>query len=441
MINYKHLYWITFIVMTVGIVCGLNIAGISGAVSSIQDIFNLNDTRFGIIVSSLTIGCIIGSLILGYLSERYGRRKTLILTSILFIISSLGCALSNSTLSLIFYRFIGGLAVGTISFLGPMYISEIAPPKIRGRLVSLNQFAIVIGILLAYIFDYFLLGTINSWRYMLIIPLIFSILCMILSIKSLPESPRWLTLNNKKSEAKSIFEKIEGKELIKEDINNIEKSSSMKNKIFYKNFFRGNDKKIILIGLVLAIFQQIVGINAVITYAPMIFKNIGIQSQSALLQSIIIGLVNFLATIIALWLIDKKGRKILLICGALGMTITLSYLAFAFRFSQNSILILIAILMYVTFYAASFAPILGVITSETFSNNFRGIAMSITSAINWLSAFMIVQFSPYILNNLGGNILFGIFAVFSLLALIFVKIYIPETKNKSLEEIEKELTS
>lgn len=441
MTNYKDLYWIISIVMTGGIVCGLNIAGISGAVSQIQNIFNLDDNGIGIVVSSLTIGCIIGSMILGYSSEKYGRKKTLILTSVLFTISSIGSALSTSPLSLIFYRFIGGIAVGTISFLGPLYISEISPPKIRGKLVSLSQFAIVIGILLAYIFDYFLIDITNSWRYMLLVPFIFSIIYMVLSTIYLPESPRWLVINNKKSEAKNVFEKIEGKKLAKKYINNIEESLSIKNKISFKYFLKGNIRKIILIGLLLAIFQQVVGINAVITYAPMIFENIGIQSQNALLQSILIGFVNFSATIIALWLIDKKGRKILLIYGAIGMTITLLYLTYAFSFSQNNILILIAILMYVIFYASSFAPILGVINSEIFSNNFRGIGMSFAAAINWLSAFLVVQFSPYIINNLGGSMLFGIFAVFSLLALIFVKLYIPETKNKSLEEIEKELNS
>jgi len=441
MTKYKHLYWIILILMTGGIVCGLNIAGISGAVSNIKEIFNLNDNGIGIIVSSLTIGCIIGSLILGYLSEKYGRRKILILTSVLFTISSLGSALSTSPFLLIFYRFIGGISVGTVSFLGPLYISEVSPPKMRGKLVSLSQFAIVIGILLAYIFNYLLINLSNSWRYMLAVPFIFSIIYMVLSIKSLPESPRWLTINNKKSEAINIFEKIDGKKLAKEYINNIEDSLSMKNKISFKDLLKGNIRKILLMGIILAIFQQIVGINAIISYAPMIFEKVGIQSQNAVLQSILIGFVNFLSTIIAIWLIDNKGRKILLIYGAIGMTITLSYLSYAFSFNQSNILILIAILLYVIFYAASFAPILGVINSEIFSNNFRGIGMSFASAINWLSAFVVVQFSPYILNNLGGSALFGIFATFSLLSLIFVKVYIPETKNKSLEEIEKELNS
>lgn len=441
MINYKHLYWIIFIVMTGGIVCGLNIAGISGAVSYIQEVFNLNDIEIGLVVSSITIGCIIGSLILGYLSEKHGRRKILILTSFIFIISSLGSALSTSPTTLIFYRFVGGLSVGTISFLGPVYISEISPQKIRGKLVSLNQLAIVIGILLAYIFDYLIIYTNNSWRYMLAIPIIFSIIYMIFSIKSLPESPRWLVINKKKSEAETIFKNIEGKKSAKEHIIKIEESLSMKNKIKLKDFFKGKIKKIMIIGIILAIFQQIVGINAVIAYAPSIFENIGIQTQNALLQSILIGFVNFLSTFIAIWLIDNKGRKILLIYGSIGMTLTLSYLVYGFSLSQNNILILIALLGYIAFYGASFAPILGVINSEIFSNNFRGIGMSFTAAINWLSAFVVIQFSPYIINNIGASILFGFFAIFSFLSLIFVKFYIPETKNKSLEQIEIEMNS
>lgn len=308
--------------------------------------------------------------------------------------------------------------------------------------VSFHQFAIVSGILLAYIFDYLFIDIANGWRYMLGIPFIFSVLFLILTINSLPESPRWLIAKNRKLEAFKILKKTHGSNMAKKEVKDIENSLIAKTKkVSFKDLFKGNIRKIVFLGVTLAIFQQIVGINAIINYAPIIFEKTGVSGDIGLLQSVLIGTVNFLATIIALMFIDSKGRKSLLTWGALGMTLTLAYVSYGFAFNVNNIWILIAILAYIAFFAASFAPGLGVITSEIFSNYFRGLAMSLTAAVSWIFTFIIVQFSPYILNQLGGSILFGIFTLCSLSALIFVKIWLPETKGKSLEEIEKELTS
>lgn len=442
MSNNKYLYWIIFAAANGGLLFGLNIAGISGAVSSIQSFFDLNDTALGIVVSSLIIGCLFGAFSTGYFIEKYGRKKVLIFTSILFAISSIGSVFAQSYILLIIFRLIGGIGVGVVSVAAPIYISEISPPGKRGMLVSFHQFAIVIGILLAYIFNYFFIGVSNGWRYMLGFPFIFSVLFMILILTSLPESPRWLIAKGMKEKAFGILKKVHGYELAKHVAKDIEESLSSKiRKTSFKYIFKGKVKKIVLIGAVLAIFQQMVGINAVINYAPMIFEKTGVEGNIALLQSVFIGVINFLATIIALFFIDTKGRKTLLIWGALGMALTLAYVSYGFAFDANNIGILIAILIYIAFFAASFAPILAVITSEIFSNHFRGIAMSFTSSISWISTFIVVQFSPYILNHFGGSVLFGIFAIFSFLALIFVKLWIPETKGKSLEEIEIELTN
>lgn len=440
MSNYKHLYWIIFVATNGGLLFGMNIAGISGAVNSLQSFFSLNDTTLGIVVSSLIIGCFIGGLSTGYFIEKYGRKKILILTSILFAISSLGSMLVQDYVSLIFFRMIGGISVGIISALGPIYISEISPPKKRGMLVSFHQFAIVTGILLTYIFNYFFIDITNGWRYMLGVPFIFSVLFLILILTSLPESPRWLIAKGRKLEAFNVLKETHGLDLAKNEVKCIEESLVSKTKkVSFKDLFKGTIRKIVFVGVTLAIFQQIVGINAVINYAPIIFEKAGVGGGVAILQSVFIGTVNFLATIIAIRFIDSKGRKSLLIWGALGMTITLVYLSYGFAFNISNIGILIGILVYVSFFAASFAPGLGVVTSEIFSNYFRGVAMSVTSAVSWGFTFIILQFSPYILNQFGGSVLFGIFALCSLLALIFVKIWIPETKGKSLEEIEKEL--
>jgi sugar porter (SP) family MFS transporter len=441
MSNYKHLYWIIFAVANGGLLFGLNIAGISGGVNSIQSFFNLNDSALGIVVSSLIIGCLFGASSTGYFIEKYGRKKVLISTSILFAISSLGCVFTSSYISLIIFRLIGGIGVGIVSVAVPTYISEISPPKKRGMLVSFHQLAIVIGILLAYTFNYFFMDLANGWRYMLGVPFIFSIFFMILILTSLPESPRWLISKDMKLEALNILKKVHGFDVAKDEIKDIEDSLSSKcKKISFKYLFKGKVMKIVLLGTILAIFQQLVGINAVINYAPIIFEKTRVGGDIALLQSVFIGIVNFLATFIALLYIDSKGRKTLLIWGAVGMTLTLAYISYGFVFNLNNIGILIAILLYIAFFAASFAPILGVITSEMFSNHFRGIAMSFTLSISWISTFIVVQFSPYILNNFGGSFLFGFFALCSFLALIFVKLWIPETKGKSLEEIEIELS-
>jgi len=440
MSNYKHLYWIIFVATNGGLLFGLNMAGISGAVNSIQSFFSLNDNTLGIVVSSLIIGCLFGAAFTGYFIEKYGRKKVLIFSSILFAISALGSIFAQDPISLIIFRFIGGIGVGIISVLGPTYISEISIPEKRGMLVSCHQFSIVIGILLAYIFDYFLIGVADGWRYMLGVPFIFSILFMIIILAYLPESPRWLISKGETPKALKILEKIHGIDIAKEEIKDIENSTSSKTKqLSFKDIFKGKIRKIVLLGVMLAVFQQIVGINAVISYAPIIFEKIGMSGHIALLQSVLIGIVNFLATIIALYFIDSKGRKTLLIWGAVGMTLTLTYLSYSFAYSENDLGILIAILGYIAFFAASFAPVLGVITSEMFSNNFRAIAMSLTGTLNWIFTFIVVQFAPSILNQLGGAILFGIFAICSFLALIFVKIWIPETKGKTLEEIEREL--
>jgi sugar porter (SP) family MFS transporter len=440
MLNNKHLYWIIFVAASSGLLLGLNIAGISGAVSSIQSFFNLTDHALGIVVSSLIIGSLFGAFSSGHFIEKYGRKKVLMFSSILFVISSLGGAFSQSVISLVVFRLIGGIGMGIVSVVGPIYISEISPPKQRGMLVTFYTLAIVTGILLAYIFNYFFMDVANGWRYMLAVPFIFSILVMIFILNFLPESPRWLIVNGRKLEAFDILKKAHGSELAKEEFHDIENSHSFKiKKISLMYIFKGKVGKLVFLGVILAIFQQLVGINAVINYAPIIFEKTGVNENIAIFQSIFVGIVNFLATFIVIKFIDSKGRKTLLIWGALGMTLTLAYISYAFAFNLSNIGILIATLLFTAFFAGSFAPMLGVITSELFSNHFRGIAVSFVSTVNWIFTFFVLQFSPYILNRFGGAILFGTFALCSFLALIFVKIWIPETKGKSLEEIEKKL--
>jgi sugar porter (SP) family MFS transporter len=442
--NRRFLFWIVFIAINGGFLFGLNMAGISGAVDMIKSEFALSDSGLGMVAALLTIGCLIGALFTGYFADKYGRKKIIITTAVLYIISAIGCALAGSSAMLIVFRFISGLAVGATSVAGPMYISEISPAHNRGKLVSMNQFAITFGILLAYIADYLLLGfDENSWRYMLAVPAIFGTAYLIFLLTSLPESPRWLLSENRKEEAVNVMKKIGGQQLIDDELPEMGRVLLIdkdKRRIHLGEIFKGKTGKIVIIGTLLAAFQQITGINAVIMYAPEIFQSSGSAKVDSMMLSVIVGLVNFFMTIVALWLVDKKGRKTLLLWGAAGMTISLGYLCFEFaKPVQNGVGVLIALLVYISFFAASFAPVMWVIISEIYPNRIKGVAMSFSTAVSWLCVFLAVYFAPVIQGALGLNYLFGMFGVFSVFAFVFVKIWIPETKGKTLEEIQTQL--
>jgi sugar porter (SP) family MFS transporter len=433
-----------FVAVNGGFLFGLNMAGISGAVDMIKGQFTLSDSGLGTVAALLTIGCLIGALFTGNFTEKYGRKNVMITTAILYIISALGCAFAGSSAMLIIFRLLSGLAVGATSVVGPMYISEISPAHNRGKLVSMNQFAITFGILLAYITDYFLIGLgENSWRYMLAVPAIFGTVYLIFLLTSLPESPRWLLSENRKDEAVIVMNKIGGQQLIDDELPEMEKILLIekgKEKIRFGEIFKGRTGKIVLIGTLVAAFQQITGINAVIMFAPEIFQSAGSAKVDSMMLSVFVGLVNFFMTIVALWLVDKKGRKTLLLWGAAGMIISLGYLCFEFtRPVQNGAGVLIALLVYISFFAASFAPVMWVIISEIYPNRIKGVAMSFSTAVSWLCVFLAVYFAPVIQGAFGLNYLFGIFGAFSVLAFVFVKIWIPETKGKKLEEIEMHL--
>ena len=438
------LYWTTFVAINGGLLFGLNMAGISGAVDMLKGEFSLTDSGLGTVAALLTIGCLIGALFTGNFTKKYGRKKVMMGTAVLYMISAAGCAFAGSSAVLIIFRVLSGLAVGATSVVCPMYISEISPAHNRGRLVSMNQFAITIGIVLAYIFDYLLIGFgDDSWRYMLAVPAIFGLLYLIFILISFPESPRWLVAQGHKDEAADVMRKIGGEQLVKSELTEIERTiaeEKKKKQLAISDLFRGKTGKIVLIGTLIAAFQQITGINAVIMFAPEMFKAAGAAKGDSMMMSMVVGMVNFLMTIVALWLVDKKGRKTLLLWGAVGMIISLAYLTWEFaKPVQYGPGILAALLVYISFFAASFAPVMWVIISEIYPNRIKGVAMSFSTAVSWLCTFLTVYFAPVIQGGLGLSYLFGIFGVFSVIAFVFVKFWIPETKGKSLEQIEKEL--
>ncbi len=394
------------------LVVGLNLGGISGAIDIIETEFSLTALAKGLVAGALMIGCLIGALTGGSLSDKFGRRPLMMVSAALLAVSAAGCSmLSNGAAALVAFRFIGGLGVGVLSAVIPAYITEIAPEKMRGTLVSLYQLFVVIGILAAYTANYFLAGSAGGWRYMLGFPLAFAFVDIVLLL-FLPESPVWLEQGNrtKRSDAK------------------------------LSELFHGKIARVVFLGCMLAFFQQITGINVVINYAPGILGKVGIAGSDPMLQTVFVGAANLLFTVIALWLCDKFGRKTLLVSGCAGLVLSLGYLTYAFSIdAPSNIGILVAILAYIAFFALSLSPLMFVVTSEMYPSHIRGTAMALSTGISWVCAFLVVQFYPWMESTLGTNVTFGIFCALCLMAGLFIHFFIPETKGKKLEDIQKEL--
>ncbi len=422
-----------------GLLFGFDTAVISGTTPFIQPFFHLNDVGLGWTVSSLLIGCIVGVMIAGRPGDLFGRRRTLMVAALLFVVSAIGSALSGELWVFITFRFFGGIAVGTASMLSPMYISEISPGARRGALVSLNQLAIVIGILIAFFSNYLLVGVgVDNWRWMLSVMGLPALL-FFFSLLFVPASPRWLVQKGKTKEAFDVLSRINGEDQAKLELKDIEESIA-KEVGTYREVFSKELRPILLIGVLLAIFQQMTGINSIMYYAPIIFQKIGNGTSSALMQTIAVGAVNLTFTIVSLKLIDRWGRKPLLIVGAIGMVISLGVISIAFFMHHyEGYLILVFILLFIASFAVSIGPVAWVVIAEIFPNKLRSKAMSVAIVTLWTFTFLVSLTFPIILDRLGGGAAFAIFGVMCLLLLFYVIFKLPETKGKSLEELERVL--
>lgn len=441
--NLPYIILITSVAAFGGFLFGYDTAVIAGAIGYLQTKFNLSPLMVGWAASSAIWGCVLGAMTAGYLSDRYGRKAVLIGTAVLFAVPAYGSAIANDLTTFIIMRLLGGIGVGAASMLCPMYISEIAPSHIRGRLVTFYQLAIVLGINIIYVINLKISQAGDEawnveygWRYMLgseVIPaFVFFVLLFFV-----PESPRWLAAQSRETLAKRILERINGKAVSLEIFREI--TDSMRDeKGSLKDLMDTKLRKPLLIGVVLALFSQITGINAVIYYAPEIFKSIGFGAESAFTQTIIIGLVNMIFTLVAIWLIDRAGRRSLLIWGVAGMVVCLfaTGICFHFHFDQGPWL-LIFILGYIASFAVSLGPIPWVLMSEIFPTKIRGIAMSLATLVLWIGVVVITQLTPFFLERFGGATTFWIFMVNAVIIWIFTIRNIPETKNRSLEEIER----
>jgi MFS transporter, SP family, arabinose:H+ symporter len=449
-----YLTSISLIAALGGFLFGFDTAVISGTVGFVKNQFALSSIAEGWFVGSALLGCIIGVISAGYLSDRFGRKKLLLLSSLLFFISALGCTLASGHTSLIMFRLVGGIGVGVASMLSPMYISEISPPAIRGRLVTLYQFAITIGILLAYFSNSSILSIAESnaagkgllhliysdevWRGMFSIELLPALVFFLL-LFIIPESPRWLISKGKDAKAKETLQNVLYTVEMETEYKMI-KSSLKEKRSSLRVLLKPGLRWALLIGILLPVFSQLSGINAIIYYGPSILKNAGLTINDALGGQVTIGIVNVLFTIVAILLIDKTGRKTLLLIGIAGAMLSLAAAGIlTYTENQNGSLFLICILTFIASFAFSLGPIPWIIISEIFPTHIRGRAVSIGTFAIWGTNFLVGLLFPLMHNSEipgpGGSFLF--FAFCCLLAFLFTLKYIPETKGKSLEEIEK----
>lgn len=439
---------IAFVALTValgGFLLGFDATVISGVVPFIREYFSLDgasgDLKLGFAVSSLGWGAMAGNAIAGPLSDRFGRRRVLLGTALLFVLSSLLAASATSFPSFVAARIVGGLAVGGAILIAPVYIAEIAPADKRGSLVSLNQLMIVIGISASFFSNYFLLDLgEHNWRYMLGVQMVPALLYFIL-LWLIPESPRWLLLKGRDEAALVVLRQVSGEQQAQNNLQQIRQSLAIKAvSRGFRGVFDSRIRLIMTIALGLAFFQQITGINAIFYYLPTIFSQAGGGVNDAFRQAVLVGMVNVAMTFVAIWLIDKLGRKPLLIIGIAGMALSLFAISWAFsQESYNARLVLIAIIGFVASFAISLGPVMWVLLSEIFPNEQRAAAISVAGFWNALVSASVTMIFPSALSTLGSGGTFLVFALFATAALLFVVLLVPETKGRTLEQLESEL--
>ncbi len=422
-----------------GFLFGFDTAVISGAEKSIQQFWHLSVFEHGLTISIALIGTVLGSLLGSKPSDFFGRKNTLYFVAIAYLLSSLGTSLTDNWYIFLTFRLLGGLGVGASSVTAPIYISEVSPADRRGRLVGLFQFNVVLGILISYLSNYLLSqGGESSWRWMLGVQAIpaFIFLCLIYFI---PESPRWLIL--KKGDTTRALEilRIINPLNCETELVSIQQSSldTSGNKRSKENLFSGKYKTQVVLVMLFAFFNQVSGINAIIYYAPRIFEMAGLGAHSSLLSTVGIGMINFIFTLLGINIIDKVGRKVLMLVGSVGLIVSLFLVAFTFYSGHLSgFAIPVYMMLFIAFFAFSQGAVIWVFISEIFPNQVRAKGQTLGSSTHWIMAAIIAFSFPYLAESLGGAITFFFFGFMMVLQLIFVWFFMPETKGTSLEQIE-----
>ncbi|HVP90253.1 MAG TPA: sugar porter family MFS transporter [Terriglobales bacterium] len=428
---------ITVVAALGGLIFGFDTAIVAGATRYMKEQFSLNSLQEGWAVSVVLIGCMFGAGLAGPISDRIGRRRFMLLSAVLFLVSAVGCAVPRTITEFVVFRFIGGLGIGSAAVLSPLYIAEVSPARIRGALVSVNQMAIVTGILLAYFINWvFASAGPANWRYMYATGAIPSVVFFLLLLK-VPESPRWLVKRGREAEAARVLTRVNTAEAAAVEIRDIKETLSLEEGSF-RELFKPGFRRPIFIAIVLAVFQQITGINAILYYAPRIFESAGFARMSAIGQSTIIGFANMIFTVVAIVLADRVGRRPLLLVGTGGMGVSLVLLgaAFQYRFLPPSALLFV-ILLYIAFFSSAMGPLVWVVMAEVFPIRMRGAAMGIATLILWFADFAVTLTFPVISDRLNASAAFWIYATMCALDLVFMIFYLPETKGKTLEEIER----
>ncbi len=442
-----------------GLLFGYDTAVVSGAIGFMVERFGFTPAWQGWAASSALVGCIIGVILAGPLSDRLGRKRTLLVAAVLFFVSALGSALPElGTLgaerlgswlrhSFVVFRIIGGIGVGAASITSPMYIAEISPARIRGRMVSVNQFAIISGMLVVYFVNYFIAGAHPEswnvsvgWRWMFGSEMIPALLLLVLML-TVPESPRWLLERGREGEALRVLSRVDGRSYAQRELREIGAALAQESGSLGQ-LFRPGLRVVLLIGVVLAVLQQVTGINVFLYFAPEIFKQFASGTDVALLQTIVVGAVNLAFTVVAIWTVDRIGRKPLMMIGAAGMGISLFALGLSVYYGQTAIWILVFILGYIASFALSVGPVTWVILSEIFPTRIRGRAMGVAAVCLWASNWVVSQTFPmmdrsaWFIEMFHHAFPFWLYGAFCVVLVIFVWRVVPETKGKSLEEIE-----
>lgn len=455
--NSKYIFSISLISALGGLLFGYDWVVIGGAKPFYEKYFAITSMPSvqGWVMSCALIGCLLGAILSGFLSDKYGRKRLLILTAFIFIISAIGTGAAQSINTFVFYRIFGGIAIGLASNLSPMYIAEISPAKFRGKFVSLNQLTIVIGILAAQIINLLIADKVptnstnemilNSWngqwgwRWMFwaenVPALAFFMLMFVV-----PESPRWLVKRRNVEKATKILSKIGGAKYGKEELKNIELSlSAKKSNTSLRNLLAPELRGVLVIGIVLAVFQQWCGINVIFNYAEEVFAAAGYGVSDILFNIVITGGVNLIFTFLAIYTVDRWGRKALMLTGAGGLAGIYFLIGLAYFYQLSGWPMLLLVLMAIACYAMSLAPVTWVILSEIFPNRIRGRAMSVATVALWSACFILTFTFPLLNNWLNASGTFWLYGAICIAGFIFIFKKLPETKGKSLEELELEL--
>ena len=435
--NNTYILGISFISALGGYLFGFDFAVISGALPFLRTAFQLSSWWEGFLTGSLALGCIAGCLIAGKIADHYGRRPGLIFAAGIFAVSSVGMAFSPHLIEFVAMRFTAGIGVGMASMLSPLYIAEVSPASVRGRNVAINQLTIVLGILITNLVNYMLAGHgYNAWRWMFGLGVIPSVL-FLLGVLFLPESPRWLIKAGKIEAATKILSRIGSVDYVNQTLTEIGKTCHHTGTVPYYAVFAKAVRPAVIVGITLAVFQQLCGINVVFNYTSTIFKSVGANLDKQLFETVAIGIVNTLFTLLAMWQVDKLGRRPLMLIGSLGLSLVYLVLAFLLKEQAAAGWISLFVLLAIGMYSTSLAPVTWVLISEIFPNDIRGLASSLAIVCLWIAYFILVFTFPVLAECLGTFGPFYLYSAICLLGFFFIRAKVKETKGQTLEQLEQ----